>query len=129
MVLRWLVVALAAVDGKKRERHGADVASWAYSAAFLTRAVFLKSEVAEKRLFEGAANMEGASAMFRKNRLLKPSTCSTSSSSTSPERAALRGRRDSKGADAAAAQEWTYHDSAAVNPSGDDGVVVIMPYS
>ena len=27
MVLRWLVVALAAVDGMKRERHGADVAS------------------------------------------------------------------------------------------------------
>ena len=104
MVLRWLVVALAAVDGMKRERHGADVASWvrdrthhlnaseeagdessfagtyecpdageAYSAAYLcTRAVFLQSEVAEKRLFEGLANMEGAShTMFRKNRLLK----------------------------------------------------------
>ncbi|KAH8098958.1 hypothetical protein JL720_1930 [Aureococcus anophagefferens] len=103
MVLRWLVVALA-VDGMKRERHGADVASWvrdrthhlnaseeagdessfagtyecpdageAYSAAYLcTRAVFLQSEVAEKRLFEGLANMEGAShTMWRKNRLLK----------------------------------------------------------
>ncbi|KAH8068251.1 hypothetical protein JL721_6825 [Aureococcus anophagefferens] len=137
MVLRWLVVALAAVDGKKRERHGADVASWvrdrthhlnaseeagdesrfagtyecpdtgeAYSAAFLcTRAVFLKSEVAEKRLFEGAANMEGASnAMFRKNRLLKTVDMF---------------------------DFFIEHLScAAVNPSGRarDDVVVIMPY-
>ena len=104
MVLRWLVVVFALAAAMKRERHGADVASWvrdrthhlnaseeagdessfagtyecpdvgeAYSAAYLcTRAVFLQSEVAEKRLFEGLANMEGAShTMWRKNRLLK----------------------------------------------------------
>ncbi|KAH8095106.1 hypothetical protein JL720_2382 [Aureococcus anophagefferens] len=165
MVLRWLVVALAAVDGKKRERHGADVASWvrdrthhlnaseeagdesrfagtyecpdtgeAYSAAFLcTRAVFLKSEVAEKRLFEGAANMEGASnAMFRKNRLLK----TVDMFDFFIEHLSWYERRFKADADSLRARtlrrlrEWTYHDSAAVNPSGraHDDVVVIMPY-
>ncbi|KAH8060186.1 hypothetical protein JL722_5148 [Aureococcus anophagefferens] len=165
MVLRWLVVALAAVDGKKRERHGADVASWvrdrthhlnaseeagdesrfagtyecpdtgeAYSAAFLcTRAVFLKSEVAEKRLFEGAANMEGASnAMFRKNRLLK----TVDMFDFFIEHLSWYERRFKADADSLRARtlrrlrEWTYHDSAAVNPSGRarDDVVVIMPY-
>ena len=163
MVLRWLVVALG--TAMKRERHGADVASWvrdrthhlnaseeagdesrfagtyecpeageAYSAAYLcTRAVFLQSEVPEKRLFEGMANMEGAShIMWRKNRLLKTvdmfdffiEHLSWYERSLGGDAESLRARTLRR------FKNYTYRDSAAVNPSGRarDDVVVVMPY-
>lgn len=69
---------LNASDERGDDRHFAGVyecpdTGEAYSAAFLcTRTVMLAHPVAEKRLSEGAANMEGASnAMFKRNRLWK----------------------------------------------------------